>query len=56
MHAQALTLAMLSSAAALHYYTDMKHADTNIGGDSNSCTVSASSLSFQEEERLSWWF
>jgi hypothetical protein len=56
MHAQALTLAVLSSAAALHYYSDTNHADTDIGGGSNSNAESARSSSFLEEERLSWWF
>lgn len=56
MHAQALTLAVLSGAAMLHYYNNPNYADADIGDNNKNDVTGAHSSSFDEEERLSWWF
>ncbi|XP_078180708.1 uncharacterized protein LOC144574588 [Carex rostrata] len=54
IHAQALTLAVLSGAAVLHYY-NTNNGDADIRSNRNNNNESSHSLSFDEEERLSWW-
>ncbi|XP_078157398.1 uncharacterized protein LOC144553172 [Carex rostrata] len=54
MHAQALTLAVLSGAAVLHYY-NTNHGNADIRSNRNNNNESSHSLSFDEEERLTWW-
>ncbi|KAJ4745610.1 Hypoxia-responsive family protein [Rhynchospora pubera] len=56
MHAQALTLAVLSGATMLHYYNKTDNVDSDIAGNFNNSNLSSNSMSFDEEERFGWWF
>jgi hypothetical protein len=54
MHAQALTLAVLSGAAVFHYY-DSTSTDTAIRGGIEDNSLQRDPSLFYDDDNISWW-